>query len=498
MSHYDSEDDNGIMEESEDDEGFDPWMHENNQDEAFTPSYVVLTPKEIINDQVQAIDHIHSVFQTPRPTARQLLQHYKWDVEKLLEKYYERDTPDHIFRNAGIVDPSKSGMITKPEGTVECDICYENVMNSDIYGMGCNHYFCKDCWKQYLVGKIKDDGVVNNIECPASDCQILVDEFTITELLADELVVLEKYRLLVAKAFVAGNTHVRWCPAAGCDNAVKVEILGAKPVMCECGEVFCFQCGQQWHEPVACQMLSKWAKKCHDDSETAHWINANTKECPKCQVTIEKNGGCNHMICTSTSCKYEFCWVCMGEWAPHGSAWYNCARFDEKETKSVRENANESRVALERYLHYFNRYQNHESSLQMEGALAKTVASKIIQMQKYDMSWIEAQFLKKAKEILRDCRTTMKYTYVFAFYLEKTNQQVIFEDNQKNLEFVVEALSGLLERDMTTNQSPAEINMFKQEVLDKSSYCEKRRQVLLDHVAKGFEEGAWHFNESSH
>ena len=28
-----------------------------------------------------------------------------------------------------------------------------------------------------------------------------------------------------------------------------------------------------------------WLKKCEDDSETANWINANTKDCPKCKVS---------------------------------------------------------------------------------------------------------------------------------------------------------------------------------------------------------------------
>ncbi len=27
------------------------------------------------------------------------------------------------------------------------------------------------------------------------------------------------------------------------------------------------------------------------DSETANYISANTKDCPKCKVCIEKNGG---------------------------------------------------------------------------------------------------------------------------------------------------------------------------------------------------------------
>ena len=43
------------------------------------------------------------------------------------------------------------------------------------------------------------------------------------------------------------------------------------------------------------------------------------------------------------------------------------------------------------------------------------------------MSWIEVQFLKKAVDVLCQCRQTLMYTYVFAFYLKKNNQSIIFE-----------------------------------------------------------------------
>ena len=45
----------------------------------------------------------------------------------------------------------------------------------------------------------------------------------------------------------------------------------------------------------SCESLAKWLVKCRDDSETYNWLVANTKACPKCQTSIEKNGGCNHM-----------------------------------------------------------------------------------------------------------------------------------------------------------------------------------------------------------
>lgn len=48
-------------------------------------------------------------------------------------------------------------------------------------------------------------------------------------------------------------------------------------------------------------------------------------------------------------------------------------------------------------------------------------------MQQHNMSWIEVQFLKKAVDVLCQCRQTLMYTYVFAYYLRKNNQSVIFE-----------------------------------------------------------------------
>lgn len=92
------------------------------------------------------------------------------------------------------------------------------------------------------------------------------------------------------------NRLLRWCPSADCSYAVKVVYVESRPVSCKCGHVFCFECGENWHDPVLCRYLKKWIKKCDDDSETSNWIAANTKECPKCNVTIEKDGGCNHMV----------------------------------------------------------------------------------------------------------------------------------------------------------------------------------------------------------
>lgn len=76
---------------------------------------------------------------------------------------------------------------------------------------------------------------------------------------------------------------------------------------------------------------------------------------------------------------------------------------------------------------------------------------------------LQVQFLKKAVDILCQCRQTLMYTYVFAYYLKKNNQSMIFEDNQKDLESATEKLSEYLERDITSEN----LNDIKQKVQDK-------------------------------
>ncbi len=78
---------------------------------------------------------------------------------------------------------------------------------------------------------------------------------------------------------------------------------------------------------VSCETVTKWLTKNSAESENMNWILANTKPCPKCSRPIEKNQGCMHMTCSQ--CKFEFCWLCQGDWKEHGErtgGFYACNR----------------------------------------------------------------------------------------------------------------------------------------------------------------------------
>ncbi len=110
----------------------------------------------------------------------------------------------------------------------------------------------------------------------------------------------------------------------------------------------------------------------------------------------------------------------MGAWEPHGSSYYQCNRFDEADSKNARDEQERSRAALERYLHFFNRYKNHQESLLLEDKLLNQV-QKTMEVMEKQVGWIEIQFLKPVCDTLRLCRQTLMYTYPFAFYLKPNN-----------------------------------------------------------------------------
>lgn len=61
---------------------------------------------------------------------RLLLNHFKWDKEKLLETYYTSGQQDQFFKSAGMVNPltigsaSSSSSSTLKTEEQDCQICY--------------------------------------------------------------------------------------------------------------------------------------------------------------------------------------------------------------------------------------------------------------------------------------------------------------------------------------------------------------------------------------
>lgn len=191
-----------------------------------------------------------------------------------------------------------------------CDVCLQTYPLSDHKALKCEHLYCQDCWKTYLELHITN-GQATNLECMFTDCSILVSEDFIYSIQLNTHFK-ERYESLSLRDCIDSNPYMRSCISSGCDTVIKANESKAKRVLCfVCNNSYCFKCGGEYHAPTDCKTIKLWMTKCADDSETAHYISAHTKDCPNCNLCIEKNGGCNHMKCFS--CKYEFCWMCLGK-----------------------------------------------------------------------------------------------------------------------------------------------------------------------------------------
>lgn len=191
----------------------------------------------------------------------------------------------------------------EPESFV-CPICCDDTQFSTL-SLLCGHRFCTSCWTTYLTSKIREEGE-HSIRCMATDCTLVAPDAFISSALIDDEGSVNRFRELLVRHFVASNTSLKFCPYPNCTYTVSCPMAVGKLSLntivpsVHCGasatHKFCFGCSLEGdHRPVICTVARYWLKKCHDDSETANWIKTNTKECGKCQSTIEKNGGCKYV-----------------------------------------------------------------------------------------------------------------------------------------------------------------------------------------------------------
>ncbi|UYV77060.1 ARIH1 [Cordylochernes scorpioides] len=383
------------------------------EDEAkFEFTFDVLSTDQVMQTMNQTINEVYEILKIPPTLLRILLNHFNWDLAKFYDRYYGGDQRS-LFEDAHMVNPLENlrppinGTNERPS-IEECEICFLEFPSNIMTGIGCGHKFCQECWKEYLTTKIMHDGMGQKISCQASECDILVDYQTVMNLIEDEKVK-QRYQQLIINSYVAYKDKLRWCPSPDCNNVIRVQSVESRPVTCNCSHTFCFGC------------------------------------------VIEKNGGCNHMMCRNPNCRTHFCWICLGPWESHKDN-YKCNQFKEEDSAAL-DDQEKSKAALNKYFFYSVRYMNHLQSQKLEKKLNDTVETKIKEMNKQKVAWVDSYKLRQCLDVLCQCRQTLMYSYAFAYYLKKNNQCIIFEENQRDLETATEKISEYLERDLSVEEN---------------------------------------------
>ncbi|XP_030830538.1 ankyrin repeat and IBR domain-containing protein 1 [Strongylocentrotus purpuratus] len=501
---------------------------------SYEESYVGLKPQDLQEAKDALVVETADMLRVPLFTAEALLRNYEWSREALLEEWISH--PKECCEKSGVKPPEdlehliRDHTLTTVENEpgnqvvagdeIECDICTELISREESpVEMPCPHHFCKMCWERYLSGKIAE-GNAHNIMCPAFECCKLVPVEIIEAIVSREIA--RRFLQFDIKAFVDTNPSLKWCPKGGCGQAVKLPLNTdpvsprdvsspsapppmSKAVDCGCGHLFCWDCSGEPHDPCSCENWKKWSEKIaeikpeklsktEEETEIAAnclWLITNSKSCPKCHSPIQKNEGCNHMKCTK--CKYDFCWVCLEVWSKHSSetgGYFRCNRYEavqkvEEKAEglmSEAEKRNKGMQELNRFLHYYTRFRNHENSYHLEEPLLRKAPGKMRKLACHSdakASKEETQFIVDAIHELLAARHILKFSYPYGFYLEdRGGSKQIFEFMQNELEEASENLSQMVARNY--------LRTPRTKIIQAAHLTKRKRYEFLSAVSKGF------------
>ena len=401
-----------------------------------------LTRAELLVLTDRLVSDLCEVVSVSSDQAFVLLSRFEWDVQRVETAWF-----DDLDDGAGLV--KKYGVFlcswTESEGGV-CPLCFD--LHSQLYIFGCGHGACESCWRMYLQVKISEGQISVNCRCFGLKCPTIFPLSFCRKLTIGTLF-WEKFGDWRVNDFVSVFVRARWCVEPACDLAI-VAPFGprAVDVVCTgCSAKFCWGCtvGES-HVPVLCVDAERWLEKNSSESENVSWILANTKPCPKCRRPIEKNQGCNHIVCRNGNCGTEFCWMCLQLWKVHGSgSFYNCNIYKENPTTGDDKIRKEAKNLLDRYMFFFSRFMNHEKGRAIAVQKPEITAITNALCDRFEISLNELQMLQIAMKQVVQSRQVLKWTYVYAFY---KHPGPLFELAQKDLEEFTDRLHEFVEKDL--------------------------------------------------
>ncbi|XP_062182571.1 probable E3 ubiquitin-protein ligase ARI5 [Phragmites australis] len=468
--------------------------------------YIVLTEDVVRARQEADTAKVAEVLSIPSGFAAVLLRHLKWRAGRVQEEWFsgDRRVRDAVGLPAG-GDPVPTALNSR---RLICAICFNGYSAGRMRSAGCYHYYCDDCWRGYIRVAVDDGPRCLSLRCPDPCCSAAVVQELVSEVAEDADKA--RYARFALRSYVEeSGGRIKWCPGPGCSRAV--EFLGcagdAKDVFCECKHGFCWSCGEEAHRPVSCGTARAWLLKNSSDSETANWVVANTKHCPKCQQPIEKNHGCNHMRCR---CGHRFCWICLD---PAGDGnHYSCEGYRPQldkadaggkvETKEE-ERKRQAKASLDRYLYHYERWAANHASLQkaladmdqLEHSGFEEMAAAL------DIRAKDLHFLTEAYHQITDGRRVLRWAHAYGYYLDPERdaaKRALFDDLKNQANRLLERLhccAELERKELFCADGEASIarellKYYKDKVVNLTAVA----RIFLDNLVKAFETDLPEFN----
>lgn len=181
-----------------------------------------------------------------------------------------------------------------------CPICFDKP--SLPIRLQCEHLWCRGCIAHYFQSAKEQKTfplkcVGNEGRCGAK----------IPIAIAKRVLSGSELEAIVTAAFLAyvnaRPKEYHFCPTPDCPQIYRTTQQKATLQCPSCLTSICTRCHTEAHDEFQCSdqvqddLFKKWVKD-HD-----------VKQCPTCEIPIERVEGCNHMTCTQ--CQTHICWQCM-------------------------------------------------------------------------------------------------------------------------------------------------------------------------------------------
>ncbi|CAD8102030.1 unnamed protein product [Paramecium sonneborni] len=260
--------------------------------------------KDIIieNNKIQSfidviVDDLSEALQISKADSIFILHKIEWDEMKIGDLFLKNNNVNQILNNLGLSQKIQSSEMNE---SILCPICFNNNTNVQL---SCNHQCCSICLNLYVEEQLR-----NTIfpKCFQNQC----DKILPTDFYSN----MNQFKSWIIKSV---QNNKKKCGNNKCQELIP-NSLKTYTIKCICGFINCSICKNGDHRPLSCAQASK--------------LRFNQTQCPKCQITIEKFGGCNKMICkTQLGCGYQFCWSCLEPWKQN----HQCIQKQENKVKQL-------------------------------------------------------------------------------------------------------------------------------------------------------------------
>ncbi|KAJ7637058.1 hypothetical protein FB45DRAFT_454457 [Roridomyces roridus] len=251
--------------------------------------------------------------------------HKRFGAENIYVDMWQRTVTlrggDQLFKagTEAIHDVQQSSLARLPyrPNIVECPVCFNQVVSP--ITLPCGHTWCRGCFIQYLLSAVESRRFPLNCLGDEAKCTESIPLSTARSTLQPN-----EFNLVVEAALATYvHTHAKelhYCPSPDCSQIYRTGPKGTVVQCPSCLLRICPHCHAEAHDGFDCadrdggnKLFKEWAAR-HD-----------VKNCPGCDIPIERDEGCNHVTCIQ--CQTHICWVCLKTF-PKGEGIYKHMRSE--------------------------------------------------------------------------------------------------------------------------------------------------------------------------